>query len=62
MKQKSALAYGEMVKKASPPSPVVKDCLLAFLFGGGICTLAQALFNLYSTLGLPETDAKTTVS
>ena len=62
MKQKSALAYGEMVKKASPPSPVVKDCLLAFLFGGGVCTLAQALFNLYSTLGFPETDAKTTVS
>ena len=29
-----------MVQKASPRSPVLKDCLFAFLFGGAICTLA----------------------
>ncbi len=32
-----------MVKKASPNSPVLKDCIKAFLFGGGICAFAQAL-------------------
>ena len=62
MKRKTVEAYGRMVEKASPPSPVVRDCLMAFLFGGGICTLAQALFNLYAALGLSEQSAKTTVS
>ena len=28
--------YDQMVKKASPPSPVRKDCLWAFFVGGGI--------------------------
>ena len=29
--------YDEMRKKASPPSPVVRDCLWAFFVGGAIC-------------------------
>ena len=62
MKQKSPAAYGSMVKKASPPSPLLKDCLFAFLFGGMICTLAELLTNLYINFGLPEKDAKTVVS
>ncbi|MBQ1986461.1 MAG: stage V sporulation protein AC [Clostridia bacterium] len=62
MKQKSPAAYDRMVKKASPPSPLLKDCLFAFLFGGAICTLAQILANLYISFGIPEKDAKTLVS
>ena len=62
MIRKSPAAYDKMVKKASPPSPLLKDCLFAFLFGGAICTLAQILANLYINFGMPEKDAKTLVS
>ena len=51
MKTVSKEEYQRRVEQASPPSPVGKDCLLAFLFGGAICTLGQALCNLYQSLG-----------
>lgn len=54
--------YARRVEAASPPSPLVKDCALAFLFGGGICTLGQALLSLYQASGLPLTEARTAVS
>lgn len=54
--------YGKMVKKTSPPSPIVKDCILAFLVGGSICTLGQLLSNLYKGTGLPEEIFKPLVS
>ena len=41
--------YAKLVKEISPPSPVGKDCLLAFLVGGLICTLGQGLTALYSS-------------
>ena len=62
MKTKSPKEYASLVKKHSPRSPVVKDCLLAFLFGGGICTFAQFLSNLYMLFGMAEKDARTAVS
>lgn len=51
-----------MVKQSSPPSPVLKDCILAFLSGGTICTIAQGLFRLYEFLGAQEKDARGWVS
>ena len=33
--------YDEMVSRASPPSPVVRDCAWAVWVGGGICTLGD---------------------
>lgn len=41
--------YAKLVKQISPPSPVGKDCLLAFLVGGLICTLGQGLTELYTS-------------
>ena len=35
--------YDKMTKKASPPSPKLKNCILAFLVGGLICTLGETL-------------------
>lgn len=35
--------YKKMAEKASPPSPKIKNCIKAFLFGGGICTFGQLL-------------------
>ncbi len=54
--------YGKLVKEASPPSTWVKNCVMAFLFGGGICTLGQLLFVLYSFFGLAEKEARMGVS
>ena len=62
MKIVSKQEYSRRVEKASPPSPVGKDCLLAFLFGGAICTLGQALCGLYQSLGLELSQARTGVS
>lgn len=39
--------YAEMVKRASPPSPVWRDCAWAFGVGGGICVLGEALRQLF---------------
>lgn len=54
--------YARSVKAASPPSPVVKDCCLAFFSGGAVCTLGQVLCNCYQSLGLALTDARMAVS
>ena len=39
--------YDKMVRRASPPSPVVQDCLWAFFVGGAICLLGEALRQLF---------------
>lgn len=62
MKTKSVREYDAMVQKASPHSPVFKDCLFAFLFGGAICALGQGLANLFMLLGFTLRDARTFVS
>ena len=54
--------YGKLVKEMSPNSPIVKDCIWAFLIGGLICTVGQVFTNLYAWLGLEKTDAGTATS
>lgn len=54
--------YDKMTKKASPPSPKLKNSLFAFLIGGLVCTFGQVLLNLYMKLGIEKTDSKTLVS
>ena len=46
----------------APKSPIFKDCLFAFLIGGLIRTLGQAILNAYSALGLSKEDAGTATS
>ncbi len=43
--------YSNYVDKMTPNSPLLKDIILAFLFGGAICTIGQAIFNFYDFLG-----------
>lgn len=50
--------YDQMAKKAAPPSKKGKDLFFAFLFGGLICTLGQALNVLYAYLGFSENEVK----
>lgn len=54
--------YSKMTEKASPNSPIVLNCLKAFLFGGGICVLGQALLNGFKALGLDKVSAGSAVS
>lgn len=54
--------YARIVKEMSPKSPIGRDCLGAFLIGGGICTLGQLFLNWYRSMGMQETDAFTAVS
>lgn len=54
--------YSEMVKKASPNSKSFKDIPKAFLIGGAICCLGQALNDLLKNGGLDEKSAATWTS
>lgn len=54
--------YEQMVKKASPPSPTLKNCTWAFLVGGAICTVGQLLKTAYMDLGLDADAASAGVS
>ena len=54
--------YGKLVEDMAPKSPIWKDCLMAFLIGGLICTLGQLIMNGYAALGLDKTDAGTATS
>ena len=47
-------AYGEMVKKASPPSSSRRNIPMAFLVGGAICTVGHFFIELYGRMGLSE--------
>lgn len=46
--------YDRMTKKASPPSPKLKNSVLAFLIGGTICTLGELFGFIYGKIGIDE--------
>lgn len=46
--------YDRMVKKASPPTKSSKSIPKAFVIGGLICTLGEALINAYRSLGMED--------
>lgn len=54
--------YNDYVKAKAKPSPIVKDCIWAFCVGGLICTVGQALSNLYRNWGASKEDAGIWVS
>ena len=54
--------YEKLVKSLSPKSPIVKDCIFAFVIGGLICALGQVILNGYTALELDETAAGTATS
>lgn len=53
----TAEEYREFVKKKQKKSPVVKDTALAFMVGGSICVLGQALGEAWQAAGLSPEDA-----
>ncbi len=54
--------YQAYVKARAPKSPVARDTLLAFVTGGAICALGQAILACFLRLGLDKTDAGTATS
>lgn len=49
--------YGEMVKKASPNSKSFVSIPKAFVIGGAICCLGQALIDIFKSGGMDEKTA-----
>ena len=47
-----------MTDKASPNSPVLLNCIKAFVFGGGICVFAEIIRELLERAGLSEDEVK----
>lgn len=54
--------YGELVNQKSKPSPIGKNLLWAFVIGGAICCVGQALQMMYEGFGLGKEDAGTAVT
>lgn len=55
--------YKKYARAHAPKSPCIKNCVNAFLIGGTICTLGQALMQVYTDLcKLEKEDASALVS
>ena len=54
--------YKDYVQQKAKKSPIVKDVALAFVIGGLICVVGQAIQNGWSAAGLSEEDAGTATS
>lgn len=50
--------YKQMNKQASPRSPVLKNCVWAFLVGGLVCALGQVIVELATVAGMELKDAR----
>jgi len=49
--------YNKYVEEVTPKYNTWLNCTLAFLVGGGICTLGQALLSWYGSMGASKEDA-----
>lgn len=49
--------YQKLADKYSPLSPKLKNCCMAFLFGGAICTFGQAVMNTVKLFADEEASA-----
>lgn len=54
--------YKELVHTLTPKSPILKDCVKAFIFGGSICCFGEALKTLYGFTSLAEDEISLAVS
>ena len=56
-------SYAKFVKSHAKKSPILKNCINAFISGGLICALGEALYKLYyEIMLLPEKDSGAYVS
>ena len=50
--------YRQLSKKVAPKSPVIKNCIKAFLIGGLICTIGQLIVHFALKAGMELKDAR----
>ena len=53
--------YQSLVHTTTPKSPIIKDCILAFIFGGSICCFGELLKTVFANMGLAENEVKLAV-
>ncbi len=58
----STQEYKQMEKRASPNSPVLKNTVSAFWVGGLLCMTGELIFQLVSSAGLAEKQARLVVT
>lgn len=54
--------YVEYVEERAKKSPILKNCACAFIIGGAICVLGQALCDVYMMWDMNEKDSATLAS
>lgn len=54
--------YQQLVRKHTPPKPVVLNCVRAFLVGGALCALGQLALDYFKLQGLDAKEAATWTS
>jgi len=58
----SKAEYGAYIKKIFPNSKLLPNLIKAFVVGGAICCVGQAILGLYTAFGLPKELAATSIS
>lgn len=61
-KKKQQQEYQKRVEQASPNSPIVSDCIKAFVSGGLICIIGQLITNFCKNMGATTEMAATYTS
>lgn len=54
--------YINMSNKASPPTPKLRNCINAFLFGGFICTIGEGLRTWFKYMKWSDNEVKAGVA
>ncbi len=49
--------YKEFAREHAPRSPLLKDAVSAFFFGGAVCVIGQLIKNAYLSFGIGEKTA-----
>ena len=55
-------SYARFVRARAPRSPILKNCLWAFLVGGGICLFAEGLNQIFTRVAGMSVDTAGTVT
>jgi stage V sporulation protein AC len=51
-------SYKKVVDEYTPKNSMLKNCVLAFIFGGAICTIGEVIKNIFiSYFSVPKDDA-----
>ncbi|TZE82052.1 stage V sporulation protein AC [Calorimonas adulescens] len=54
--------YQKIVKRSVPRPTILRNCILAFIFGGLICDIGQIFLNYFESLGMDPLQAGTSTS